>query len=283
MKIDFLLIVLNGEPFIEAWLKTYEPFANKIIIIEGVDDGQMRRVPPEFREKIHTQDGHSIDNTRQIIKNFNSNKIQLIDESPLGGGLWPSKNAMIRQANDKVESPWLWEADYDEFLNQEHIERTIDILKDHKHIKMWQFKPYAFWKSATHIMQGGWVSPLRRIFRWKPGKTKFTEHRPPNTNYMTDIRPAIKTVPYPLYHYSYLLRKDAQYKPLYHGTVVYPPKWFENKWEPWTPDNKDKIEQGGIGPPRWGKTHTTKKNDLKHPKHVANVIDKLIKTEQIYP
>ena len=275
-KVDFMLIVLNGEPFIEAWLKTYEPHANKVFIIEGTDHERFSGMPKDLRRKCHTKDGHSVDNTREIIRAYNSKKVVLIDQGPHGNGFWPSKHHMVKQVNSRVEAGWLWEADYDEFLFQADIDKILTILKQNKKQKVWQFKVMNFWKSASHVLEGAWVTPFRRIFRWQSGQTKFTTHRPPTTN----AGGLPNTLPYALFHYNYLLRKDAEYKPAYHGEV-YNKRWFEKNWEIWTPKNKDTVERKGIGPPRWRNTHTVHRPNLRHPEFVQPVIERLTKEKII--
>ena len=275
--IDFMLIVLNGEPWINAWLKTYEPYANKIHIIEGTDNEMFHNVPHDIRKLYHTEDGHSTDNTLEIIKTYNTNKIKLYNINPkTGNGLWHSKHQMIAQINDKIETEWLWEADSDEFVHDGHIKEIIKVLKEYPKNQVWQFKVYNFWKSLTHILQGGWVTPYRRIFKWEPGKTRWTTHRPPTTN--NDASP--KTIPYPLYHYNYILEKDAKYKPLYHRG--YGKQWFEQKWKAWTPKSKEQIEKNSIGPASWGHT-TTKYVNQKHPIYVKPILAQLLKKGMIMP
>ena len=277
--IDFMLIVLNGEPWIKQWLKTYEPHANKIFIIEGTDSERFKAVPKEIRKICHTDEGHSVDNTREIIRSYPSNKITLIDENPkTGNAFWSSKNHMIKQINDKVRGNWVWQADCDEFLFQSDIERIKKKLQKCPQILVWEFKVLNFWKSASHILAGGWVSNYRRIFKWKPGKTKFKTHRPPTTNF--DGPPVV--LPSKLFHYNYLLDRDAKYKPAYHQGM-YGNDWYENRWLPWTPENRNEREKKTIGPIRnWGKTGTVHEPNIKHPEFIAPIIQRLIESGKIF-
>lgn len=276
--IDFMLIVLNGEPWIEPWLKTYEPHANNIFIIEGTDTERFRGIPQDLRKLCHTEDGHSIDNTRDIIRSYPSDKITLIDKSPKGNGFWKSKNQMIKQINYRVQSQWVWQADCDEFYHQSDIKRIKNQLKADKKTMVWQFGVNNFWKSASYILRGGWVSEYRRIFRWVPGKTEFKEHRPPTTT--MDGPP--KTLPHRLYHYNYVLEHDARYKPAYHKGM-YGGNWFENKWVAWSPKTREQIEKRGIGPARnFGRTGTVQIQNVKHPEFVAPIIQNLINEGKIY-
>lgn len=280
MGIDFMLIVLNGEPWIEAWLKTYEPHARRIFIIEGTDSERFKQVRKDIRTSCHTNDGHSVDNTIEIIRSYPSDKITLIDRNPkTGNGFWPSKNHMIKQVNNKIASKIVWQADVDEFVFQDDIRKIIKLIKSNPHIKVWQFKVNNFWRSSTHILQGGWVTPYRRIFRWSPGHTRWKTHRPPTTT--LDGTP--ETLPVRLYHYNYVLEHDARYKPEYHKGL-YGGNWFESKWKAWTPKTKDKLEAKGIGPKRnFGKTGTKHIPGIKHPEFVAPVIKNLINKGKILP
>jgi hypothetical protein len=279
MKIDFMLIVLNGEPWIEAWLKTYEPHARKIFVIEGTDSERFNCVPDEVKKLCRTSDGHSVDRTREIVRGFGSDKVVLIDESPdSGDGFWKSKNHMVKQVNGRVEADYLWEADCDEFLHQGDIEQVKKCLRDRPEVLVWQFDVFNFWRSISHIVQGGWVSKYRRIFKWKPGVTKFCNHRPPTTT--TDGPPV--TLPCSLYHYSYVLEKDARYKPFYHQGM-YGKGWFERKWLAWTPKNRKSIEVEGIGPARNFGRSWTKPVDVKHPEFVKPVLKGLVRDNIILP
>lgn len=276
--IDFMLIVLNGEPWIEPWLKTYEPHANKIFIIEGTDSERFKSVPQEIRKLCHADDGHSIDKTREIIRSYDSNKITLIDKGPNGDGFWASKNQMIRQINDKVKGDWVWQADCDEFVFQKDIKQIKAQLIENKGVQVWQYRVHNFWKSASYVLRGGWVSEYRRIFRWKPGRTGFKEHRPPTTN--TDGPPK-RLQPY-LYHYNYVLEHDAKYKPAYHRGM-YGNNWFENKWLPWKPRRREKMEKSGIGPARnFGRTWTVQLPNVQHPEFIAPIIQQLVSSDKIY-
>jgi hypothetical protein len=276
MRVDFMLIVLNGEPWINAWLKTYEPHANKIFIIEGTDKERFDAMPKWLRNECHTKDGHSVDNTRDIVRSFKSDKIVFIDENPkTGNGFWASKNQMIKQVNGRVEGQYLWEADCDEFCHHKHIKNIKQALKSRPNVLVWQFNVLNFWRSASYVVQGGWVSKYRRIFKWNQN-TKFKGHRPPHTN--TDGPPA--TLPHDLYHYSYVLEKDAKYKPFYH-TPLYGKNWFEKKWLAWNPTTRKAIEKGGIGPVRNFTRSWTKYMPVDHPEHVKPVLDELIKSGRI--
>ena len=71
MKISFGIIVVNGEPFIKYNLENLYPHAHEILIVEGAVE--------KFKHA-STPDGHSLDNTVKIIKEFPDpeNKIKLI-------------------------------------------------------------------------------------------------------------------------------------------------------------------------------------------------------------
>ena len=278
MKIDCMLIVLNGEPWIEAWLKTYEPHANKVFIIEGTDNEMFHKVPKKIRGQHHTGKGHSVDNTLEIIKAYNSKKIVLINENKqTKNGFWHSKHQMVKQINKLVEGDWVWEADVDEFLHPKHIEIVKKTLAENPKRNLWQFPVYNFWRSASHFLAGGWVTPYRRIFKWEPGKTKWTTHRPPTTN--MGGNPGKLRVN--LYHYNYILEKDAKYKPLYHGG--YGGGWFEKKWLAWNLKTKEQIEKKGIGPASWPRTGTRHIPDVVHPIHVRKILENMIKVGKILP
>ena len=60
-KITFGILILNGEPFTRYCLRAIYPYAHQIIIVEGAVKNALN---------ISTEDGHSIDHTRQIIQDF---------------------------------------------------------------------------------------------------------------------------------------------------------------------------------------------------------------------
>jgi ADP-heptose:LPS heptosyltransferase/glycosyltransferase involved in cell wall biosynthesis/predicted O-methyltransferase YrrM len=249
-RFSFVMIVLNGMPFIEYSLKSIYEFAHEVIIVEGAVEKCMFAANP---------DGSSTDETAKFIKSFPDpeRKIKLIQ------GRWPEKCEMQNEALRHVTGDYVWLVDSDEVYKPEHLDEIKRILTNDPSITQVNFIPDNFWKGLDYIF----VSPrffepayhYRRLFKYVPGAV-FISHRPPtmmwpdsqrtteqmhlldgNTTRETGIVP---------YHYSYVLDKQVRQKiELYHrygwgsDWNIDLLEWYRECFLKWTPENRHVTEQ----------------------------------------
>ena len=113
-RISFGIIVLNGEPFTRYNLRNIYKFAYEIVIAEGASLKAAH---------MSTSDGHSIDKTLEIIREFQDNedpenKIKIVTAEDEGypNGFWPGEKDQQSQAYAKrCTGDFLWQLDIDEF------------------------------------------------------------------------------------------------------------------------------------------------------------------------
>ena len=115
MKISYVMIVLNGMPFIEASLKSIYDSAYEIIIVEGAVKQCMFAA---------NADGSSKDGTVEFIKAFPDpgKKVKLIQ------GIWPEKCEMQNKAVKIATGDYIWLVDSDEVYKKKDIEVIIGML-----------------------------------------------------------------------------------------------------------------------------------------------------------
>lgn len=250
VKVSFVMIVLNGMPFVEYALKAIYEEAHEIIIVEGAVENCLFAANP---------DGSSVDGTVECIRSFPDpyRKIQLIQ------GRWPEKCEMQNAALEHVTGNYVWLVDSDEVYKREDISRIRSILADDPTITQVNFIPDNFWKGFDYLF----VSPrffepachYRRLFKFKPG-SHFTTHRPP-----TIVWPGSDTTTEEMhlvdgqttrrmgiipYHYSYVLDSQVQQKiELYRrygwgvGWGVDLERWYHEFFQRWTLENSQDLEQ----------------------------------------
>lgn len=170
MKISFGMIVLNGEPFIKYNLENLYPFAHEILIVEGAVE--------KFRHAA-TPDGHSLDRTVEIIRNFPDpqHKIRLIQRD----GFWPEKTEMSNAYMEACTGDYIWQVDVDEFYKKDDIARIIKVLSETGAARV-DIKTINFWRGFRAVMQGAsyvyGADEFRRIFKFNPGY-RYLTHRTP--------------------------------------------------------------------------------------------------------
>jgi len=248
-KFSFVMIVLNGMPFIEYSLKSVYEFAHEIIIVEGAVEKCMFAANP---------DGSSTDGTLEFIKSFpdRQNKIKLIQ------GKWPEKCEMQNEALKYVTGDYVWLIDSDEVYKKEDMEKVKALIRADPSITQFNFNGDNFWKGLDYIF----VSPKffetgahwRRVFKFVKGAS-FTTHRPPTMiwpgsdktteqMHLLDgtITRQMGIIPY---HYSYVLDKQVRQKIELYNKYNWSDKWGINLLEwynecflKWTPENREQIE-----------------------------------------
>jgi glycosyltransferase involved in cell wall biosynthesis/ADP-heptose:LPS heptosyltransferase len=242
-KFSFVMIVLNGMPFIEYSLKSIYDFAYEIIIVEGAVEKCMFAANP---------DGSSKDGTVEFIKSFPdpAGKIKLIQ------GKWPEKCEMQNKALKHITGDYVWLIDSDEVYKGEDLEKIRSILKNDPTITQVNFIPDSFWKGLDYIFTSPeFFEPrnhYRRLFKYVPDAV-FTTHRPPTmvwpgidktTEQMKLLDgTATRRMGVKFYHYSYVLDKQVKQKIELYDRYGWGKswgldlgQWYEQcymKWRPW--------------------------------------------------
>jgi glycosyltransferase involved in cell wall biosynthesis len=227
VKISFGIIVLNGEPFIKYCLRSLYKFAHEIIVVEGAT---------EMAKSISTKDGHSLDNTLEILKKFKQeedpdNKIKLISKD----GYWTEKDEQSQAYAKVATGNYLWQVDMDEFYKEEDMRRIIKMLEYDPDITAVSFEQITFWgdlgyKVDSIYLQGG-AKFYHRLFKWGPGY-KYVTHRPPTVenekgsnlrdiNWVKGKELSRKNIY--LYHYSLLFPRQVEQKVKYYSS-------FSSSW-----------------------------------------------------
>jgi len=171
VNISFGMIVLNGEPFIRYNLENLYPHAYEILVVEGAVE--------KFAHAA-TADGHSLDRTVEIIRNFPDpkNKIRLIQRE----GFWPEKDEMSNAYMAECTGEYIWQIDVDEFYKPEDIETVRSFLVSDPDITQVNFRTVGFWRSfRARVMGASFIfgaDEFIRIFKFKLG-FKYSTHRPP--------------------------------------------------------------------------------------------------------
>lgn len=157
----------NEESLIEACMLQLYDKVDRIIVIEGavqnkVDAGQA------------TPDGHSLDNTVDIIKAVKADKdpdkkIVFVQIDRPWQHLEELKNSFFQYMQD---GDWMLITDADEFIMPE----VVDELREAISLEPWatEFVPagfYHFWRDAWHMRKpsGDWGQQHQRFIRFQPG------------------------------------------------------------------------------------------------------------------
>lgn len=228
-RISFGMIVLNGEPFIRYNLRQIYPYAYQIIIVEGA---------VRAAANIATPDGHSRDNTLQIIRDFiaredHDDKISLITQD----GFWDEKDQMSQAYANHASGDYLFQVDVDEFYEAGALETLLSYLQQHPEVTGATFRSRTFWGSPNCIVDS-WLLRHRarnfhRLFKWG-GNYQYLTHRPPTV--INEQGDDVRTLNWLdaeqtyklgiiLYHYSLLLPKQVQEKVDYYHSA----SWLSDK------------------------------------------------------
>jgi hypothetical protein len=284
VNISFGMIVLNGEPYIKYNLRALYPYAHQIIIVEGaaIDASETA-----------TLDGHSLDNTLQIIREFKETedplgKITLVTAEKEGysNGFWPGEKDEQSQAYAKrVTGNYLWQIDSDEFYLEEDIQRVIRILTTRPDTTSISFNMITFWGGFKYTTDGWFTMRLQknehyfhRIFKWGQGY-KYTNHRPPTVtnsenkdlrsiNWIKGNDKSLSGIF--MYHYSLVFPKQVEEKCKYYGAA----KWAKRQQAmTWYNDNYLRLSNpfrvhNVYEYPSWLEYYNGK-----HPSQINNLIE----------
>lgn len=233
-RVSFGIIVLNGDPFIRYNLRALYPFAHQILVVEGACIAA---------KNIATADGHSIDNTLEILHQFKreedpENKIQIITRD----GFWNEKDEQSQAYAEKATGDFLWQVDIDEFYKQEDMTAIINMIQEDPSISGVSIKQLAFWGGFDYLTDGfylrGGASLFRRLFKWGHGYT-YATHRPPTVldssgrdlcslNWID----AEKLIPKQIfiYHYAFVFPKQVLEKSEYYGEADWSTQPLAKEW-----------------------------------------------------
>jgi ADP-heptose:LPS heptosyltransferase/glycosyltransferase involved in cell wall biosynthesis len=250
-RFSFVMIVLNGLPFIEFSLKSIYDFAHQIIIVEGAVENCLFAANP---------DGSSKDGTVEFLKSFPDphNKIILIQ------GIWPEKSEMQNRALAYVTGDYVWLIDSDEVYKRTDLHKIREILAGDPSITQVNFIPESFWKGLDYTIHSEKFFEAghhaRRVFKYLPGAL-FTTHRPPTLVWPGSARTteqmhlldgfSTRRMGITFYHYNYVSPAQVRQKNDYYGRLDKAPNrwsfdrntWYTECFLKWTPQNRHEIEK----------------------------------------
>jgi hypothetical protein len=245
-KISFGIIALNALPFLEYNLRALYPFAHEIIIVEGAATAAKSLARPN---------GHSADGTLEVLETFQreydpDGKVHIVTarEAGYSSGYWPEKDEMSQAYARRATGDWLWQVDSDEFYFNEDIQAISLQLDSDPQLTGMSFPYIEFFGSFETYTTGVWHlyehPRFARLFRWGNG-FQYAAHRPPTVldahgknlregKWLSDPKNAGRSIF--LYHYSYVLPKQAMQKVGYYSNVSWTDtfknnqSWFENQY-----------------------------------------------------
>ena len=137
-RFSFIMIVLNGMPWVEYSLRSIYDFAHEIIVVEGAVEKAMFAANP---------DGSSKDGTVEFLRSFPDpqKKIRILQ------GQWPEKCEMQNTALSHVTGDYVWLIDSDEAYRRSDLEKTSMLLTQVPDVTQGNFIPYNFWKGFDYI------------------------------------------------------------------------------------------------------------------------------------
>ena len=238
-RVSFGILALNAQPFLEYNLRALYPVAHEIIVVEGA---------VRAAASLATPDGHSTDGTLQMLADFQKHRdpqkklrVLLAVDAGYEDGFWPEKDEMSRAYAAHLTGEWLWQVDSDEFYRERDLRSVLQMVEEDPSISAISFPYLEFFGSFESIVSGVWHlhehTLFHRVFRWGPGYS-YSSHRPPTVLDASgaDLRnnhwissPKNGSEPIYLYHYSYVLPKQAQQKVGYYSNVEWTSSFKQNK------------------------------------------------------
>jgi len=244
MRISYIVIVLNGMPFIEFSLKAIYDFAYEIIIVEGAVKDHIFSANP---------DGSSKDGTVEFIKSFPDpeKKIKFIQ------GKWAEKCEMQNAGAKVATGDYIWLVDSDEVYKKKEIETVFQLLRGDPDIVQINFFWRTFWKSFDYYIHSNVLlnesRSAPRVFKFTSG-AQFINHRPivlswPRKIAKNPYKVTGKTMlrrGVCFCHYSYVFKSQVEDKVEYRRRRC--PQsyqkwlsWYTNCFCPWTIGNMDEL------------------------------------------
>jgi hypothetical protein len=238
-RISFGILALNAQPFLEYNLRALYPVAHEIIVVEG---------SVRAAASLATPNGHSTDDTLLMLaefknKNDTENKLRVISATEEGyaDGFWPEKDEMSRAYAKYISGDWLWQVDSDEFYREDDMRAVVSLMEGDPSISLISFPYLEFFGSFDSLITGSWhlyeQTLCHRVFRWGPGY-HYASHRPPTVvdESGTDLSnkrwiraPKNGSDDITLFHYSYVLPKQAHQKVGYYSNVEWTSSFRDNE------------------------------------------------------
>jgi len=246
MKIAVGLIVFNGMPYLEKYLKHYTdcPDVDYVVVAEGATTN--------MKDVLDLKNASSTDGSVDVIGGYlQHTKVRFVCAEKAYAEKMEQQNAYVSLVPD--DTNYIWVADCDEFYHWPDIKLMKQLLYYNQYTFV-EFKMWHFWKGMNTIGVGGrgwgYDQVIDRIFKYYPG-ARFLNHRPIT---MTDrsgksvkeIKPltAVNN-PVTTFHYSYVTQKNVYEKMLYYTRTFkrnYIDDWYEPVWLAWTKENREEIE-----------------------------------------
>lgn len=276
-RISFGILALNAQPFLEYNLRALYPFAHEIIVVEGA---------VRAATSLATPSGHSTDDTLLMLAEFKKgndpeNKLRVISAAEEGyaDGFWPEKDEMSRAYTKHISGDWLWQVDSDEFYREDDMRAVVSMMDADPSISVISFPYREFFGSFESLITGSWhlhEQPLcHRVFRWGPGY-HYASHRPPTVvdEGGTDLRkshwiraPKNRSEDIALFHYSYVLPKQAQQKVGYYSNVEWTSSFRDN--ERWFAESYLQLKRPlFLGEKGWPNLQWLERYKGKHPETI---------------
>lgn len=183
LSISVGMIALNAEDTIEKSLKSVYNCAKQIIVVVGAvkDYALVNQDMVNISAK-----GHCIDNTVDILNNFNdpAGKIEIVYMSD--NRFWYNKAEMQNEIAKRVTGDIYMKVDSDEIYKEHDIERIRNEFILDKDLAIFRYKFYHFWHNFNQYAVGGqWESKMTRCWRWNKGY-RHSEGDPVGFNYFFD-------------------------------------------------------------------------------------------------
>ncbi len=236
VRMSYVMIVVNGEPFISYQLSSLYPYAHEIIIVEGATE--------KFAAAA-TAEGHSTDRTLEVIAGFPDpdHKIKLVRRD----GTWAEKVDMCNAYMPLVTGDIIWQIDVDEFYHPWVHEYVARLFDDDKELDRVSFRVRDFFASLDYEVVGATpvlgLSDVRRAHRFASGD-RWLSHRPPTLlDASGHLKPIRKEIMAPemlakgiyMFHATTLFEKQTRdklgyYHRLWQESHEEPARWMDESW-----------------------------------------------------
>lgn len=245
MKIAFCCIVFNGDYVIKEMIDCIYPFANQIIIVDGVVE--------YWAKQGYTG---SVDETVSIIENYPDPENKIILHK---GIVCKEKTGLCQNFMQSVNSDtdYIWCIDSDELFKPENIRNAIKVMEERKPEAIY-LQNTTFFGGFEYILTGFEKQyQVKRILKYREG-CDYIEHRPPTLS-MEDKgglfikNEEMKSLGVEIYHYSYVFPKQVKDKVGYYKACISLhnciDNYFELVWLEWVlyPEKRNFIENAYQG------------------------------------
>jgi glycosyltransferase involved in cell wall biosynthesis len=240
MKISAFTIVFNAEStlphnMLTLCVESMLPYVDEYFLVEGATRASGGHYF-DGNTKSFTKDGRSNDGTTEVLRDLEAKyrKVKVI----IGEGFWPGKTAMCNAASSLASGDYLWQIDSDEFYHQSDMEKIIHLLetKSPDEVDFYANHFTGGFNQVIDFTNGStWGNdiPWRRIFKNTPGQSRWRSHEPPVyvnngvptcNGYVMD-RNATRDMGIFLYHYSYVVKSQFEFKEKFYGNSEYAEAW----------------------------------------------------------